>query len=163
MQHPCYKLHLSGQICPLLSAINISSLIPCCSNYYNRFCRQIYPLFHIFLFGMQASDYIQIGNNQMFWLSVFAARYLDIFCNYMPLTSAVATFLNPDFLYIFLAFLLIHFLHYRQNIRLSKRYVISKNASANNSDIFSFYGMSYNFFFRFTILLTDIVGSVSIR
>ncbi len=44
---------------------------------------------------------------------------------YMPLTSTVTLFLNPDFLYIFLAFLLIHFLHYRQNTHLSKKYVLS--------------------------------------
>ena len=44
---------------------------------------------------------------------------------YMPLTSTVTLFLNPDFLYIFLAFFLIHFLHYRQNTHLSKKYVLS--------------------------------------
>ena len=43
----------------------------------------------------------------------------------MPLTSTVTLFLNPDFLYIFLAFFLIHFLHYRQNTHLSKKYVLS--------------------------------------
>ena len=44
---------------------------------------------------------------------------------YMPLTSTVTLFLNPDFLYIFLAFFLMHFLHYRQNTHLSKKYVLS--------------------------------------
>ncbi len=83
---------------------------------------------------MQVYDYIQNGNNQMFLLSVFSARYLDIFCTYMLLTFAVTFFLNLDFLYNYLAVLLIHFLHYRQNINLSQRYVLSKNVSANNSD-----------------------------
>ncbi len=48
-----------------------------------------------------------------------------------------------------------------QNIHLSKRYVLSKIVFVNIEDIFSIYGMLY-IFIRFSILLIDIVGSVSI-
>ena len=57
----------------------------------------------------------------------------------MPLTSTVTLFLNLDFLYIFSAFLPIHFLHYMQNIHLSKRYVLSRIVFVNIGDIFSIY------------------------
>ena len=90
---------------------------------------------------MPVSDYIQNGNSQMFLQSVFSAHYLDIFYIYMPLTSTVTFFLNLDFLYISSAFLPIHFLHYRQNIHLSKRYVLSRIVFVNIGDIFSIYGM----------------------
>ena len=93
---------------------------------------------------MPVSDYIQNGNSQMFLQSVFSAHYLDIFYIYMPLTSTVTLFLNLDFLYIFSAFLPIHFLHYRQNIHLSKRYVLSRIVFVNIGDIFSIYGMLYS-------------------
>ena len=93
---------------------------------------------------MPVSDYIQNGNSQMFLQSVFSAHYLDIFYIYMPLTSTVTLFLNLDFLYISSAFLPIHFLHYRQNIHLSKRYVLSRIVFVNIEDIFSIYGMLYS-------------------
>ena len=93
---------------------------------------------------MPVSDYIQNGNSQMFLQSVFSAHYLDIFYIYMPLTSTVTLFLNLDFLYISSAFLPIHFLHYRQNIHLSKRYVLSRIVFVNIGDIFSIYGMLYH-------------------
>ena len=145
MNCPCYKSHLLKQTYPLLSAIHTLSLIPCCSNYYNLFCWQIFSLFRIFLSDMQVSDYTQNGNSQMFFLSVLSAHYWDIFCIYMLLTFAATFFLSLDFRYTFLAFLLIHFLHYMQNNHLSKMYVLSRNASANNSDSVSIYGKSYNF------------------
>ena len=94
---------------------------------------------------MQVSDYTQNGNSQMFFLSVLSAHYWDIFCIYMLLTFTATFFLSLDFRYTFLAFLLIHFLHYKQNNHLSKMYVLSRNASANNSDSVSIYGKSYNF------------------
>ena len=104
----------------------------------------IFSLSHILLSGMPVSDYIQNGNSQMFLRSVFSAHYLDIFYIYMPLTSTVTFFLNLDFLYISSAFLPIHFLHYRQNIHLSKKYVLSRIVFVNIGDIFSIYGMLYS-------------------
>ena len=75
----------------------------------------------------------------MFLQSVFFAHYQGIFCIYMPLTSTVTLFLNLDFLCISSAFLPIHFLHYRQNIHLSKSYVLSRIVFVNIEDIFSIY------------------------
>ena len=71
------------------------------------------------------SDYIQIGSTQMFWLSEFSVPYWDKSGTYMPLTLVVTSAI-PDFLCIPETFSPKHYQHYKQNIHLSKRYVLSK-------------------------------------
>ena len=68
------------------------------------------------------SDYTQSGSNQMFWQAVFSVLCSDITCTYMPLTYALTAFIL-EFLYISLAFLPTHSLHFcAHKIIISKSY-----------------------------------------
>ena len=111
---------------------------------------------------MLMSGYKQTGSSQMFLQSVFTVRYWGIFCIYMLSALTITAFSGLGFLYTSATFLLKHSLRYMRNIRLSKRYALSKNVSANNSGTFPKYDMLYSSSSDLQSYCIDIVGSVSI-
>ena len=108
------------------------------------------------------SGYKQNGSSQMFLQSVFSVRYWGIFCIYMLSAMTITAFSGLGLLYTSATFLLKHSLRYMRNIRLSKRYALSKNVSANNSGTFPKYDMLYSSSSDLQSYCIDIVGSVSI-